>query len=1135
MKSRLLYLIVLLLTTAAVAQTALETAGKALEFQKVGRLKEAAKLWSQAAAEFKTEGNLDHEGRAWFYRAGALYDGGEKDSALLSLAKAKACFSELKSPAGLALVTLQEGIIYRDLQQWTKAESRLRESIEYSRQAGDEKRALECTEILGSVFEAGKRWPEATIVTLELVEGYSKTEPAKVPSFLSTLGALYQLQNDPKRAEKYYRKGIEMLREQERPGEALEEEARLARYFLQSRRFQEAVAMLAELRIAYQGQPKADHLGVDQAYGLMQMGQHTEALSLTEELLGSMMEPKIRSILVVRKLELLHSLKRDDEALALLEDAGFGTDYQRGKAAERLGRRDLAEQYYRQALKEAPKKAKPSHANSLAISLMRWGQAEKAAEILEEALGWPESQQAGMKATLTLNLGETYLKRGLPRKALPYFEQSVVWFQENGDNEQAATALNNLGATYEYLGDFQKALSTLEKAIEVGESFQKPAQIQGTIANATGLLYVKLGRVEDGIRQYGKALAVHQRFANPEGEIASWINLGAAYHLLDQVEKSVEYYEKALELAQAEKMREMEATINNNLGQLNPDANKALAYFQQALALSPDNAQFRAIVQSNMAREYRRIGKLDLARKMARQSVTKLQELGAQENEHKTRLILHQVALDAKDQEEHRLQLERLLFLTEDIVTGLSSRSARSFVYGAAPDFQKALAYLVEQGDWERCFAVEEKVRSLGLAALTQGISLSSAHIPADLAQRQRGLLSKIEALKGKRLKGEERAALKELRQQYRLLVDRIERHHLAAGALHGLHSATLAEVQAALQPKEALLEYFVTGNKLDLLVVTKTDVSHHVVGGLKQLNRAAADAERSIRRKSPRAEELLGRLGELVWAPATQSLVGVEKVVVAPAGPLFAVPFPALFADGQPIIEQFELTTAPSASAWLVSRQSEPKGVGALLGALGQFVPEWAGGFSGPQGSRSALMSALPASLVEVDHLETIFPSSVGLRGEKMTSEALRVGAQGKKTLHFATHGVLDQTEPMFSGLVAADRLVTAADIFGWKLDAELAVLSACHSGRASRGEEYVSLASAFQFAGARTLLVTSWAVSDEATAEWMKTFYSQMESGMTASAALRQAHLELRKSKPHPFYWAPFGLWGDGAVHPF
>ena len=53
----------------------------------------------------------------------------------------------------------------------------------------------------------------------------------------------------------------------------------------------------------------------------------------------------------------------------------------------------------------------------------------------------------------------------------------------------------------------------------------------------------------------------------------------------------------------------------------------------------------------------------------------------------------------------------------------------------------------------------------------------------------------------------------------------------------------------------------------------------------------------------------------------------------------------------------------------------------------------------------------------------------------------------------------------------------------------AKLVVLSCCHSGRGEiKAEGVVGIARAFMGAGARSVLVSLWAIDDEATLEFMR-----------------------------------------------
>ena len=70
------------------------------------------------------------------------------------------------------------------------------------------------------------------------------------------------------------------------------------------------------------------------------------------------------------------------------------------------------------------------------------------------------------------------------------------------------------------------------------------------------------------------------------------------------------------------------------------------------------------------------------------------------------------------------------------------------------------------------------------------------------------------------------------------------------------------------------------------------------------------------------------------------------------------------------------------------------------------------------------------------------------------------------------------------------------------------------------------------FLYAGARSLLLSLWSVSDESTVALMKEFYKQLlQENMTPSAALRLAQMTQmqKKSRQSPYYWAGFQLQGE------
>ncbi len=149
-------------------------------------------------------------------------------------------------------------------------------------------------------------------------------------------------------------------------------------------------------------------------------------------------------------------------------------------------------------------------------------------------------------------------------------------------------------------------------------------------------------------------------------------------------------------------------------------------------------------------------------------------------------------------------------------------------------------------------------------------------------------------------------------------------------------------------------------------------------------------------------------------------------------------------------------------------------------------------------------------------------------------------------RVLHFATHGLLNAERPQFTGVVlslvgnkeSADGFLRTDEIFNLRLGSPLVMLSACETGlgRETRGEGVLGLTRAFMYAGAPTVGVSLWSVSDKSTADLMTDFYKNLlaKDGMTATtpaAAIRLARQNMIAGRKYsaPFYWAPFVLVGD------
>jgi CHAT domain-containing protein len=259
----------------------------------------------------------------------------------------------------------------------------------------------------------------------------------------------------------------------------------------------------------------------------------------------------------------------------------------------------------------------------------------------------------------------------------------------------------------------------------------------------------------------------------------------------------------------------------------------------------------------------------------------------------------------------------------------------------------------------------------------------------------------------------------------------------------------------------------------------------------------------------------------DLLIAPIAQWLPKspTDRVIIVPQGSLFSMPFHALrSADGKYLIESHTLQIAPSIQTLTLPaakrslRPSKP-----LI--IGNPTPM-------PEN-----LEALPGSEQEATTIAKLL-NTQALIGPQATEKAVLAQIRQASVIHFATHGLLDENQGMASAiaLVAGaddDGLLTASELSEIPLTANLAVLSACETGRGTiTGDGVLGLSRSLMLAGVPNVVVSLWAVPDQATASLMTEYYRQMPQQPTQAQALRQAMLTTLKQYPDPHDWGGFVL---------
>src|SRR5215471_12892586 len=384
--------------------------------------------------------------------------------------------------------------------------------------------------------------------------------------------------------------------------------------------------------------------------------------------------------------------------------------------------------------------------------------------------------------------------------------------------------------------------------------------------------------------------------------------------------------------------------------------------------------------------------------------------------------------------------------------------------------------------------------------------------------------------------KGEQRSAevaerwgkgLARCERQIAQLFRRMETTEFSFAEMQRMPSTTTKGLQDVLEPGETAVEYFAAGDDISAFVATqerillvrklasRTEVDRCLAGfrfQIEKFNYGTQYVDTHFSQLKRAADEHLMALHRQVIKPLLGHISG-PQVILIPHGSLHYVPFHALHDGRQYLADRYEFSYAPSAAVLRLCRTRPPARRDGKLVALG--LPD----------------EHTPGIGEELRVLGRVYPDSIRLAGPEATKGGLIQHAPHARFLHLASHGSFRRDNPMFSFLKLADARLNFYSLLDLKLQAEMVTLSACSTGvnMIFPGDELHGLMRGFLYAGAPSLVVSLWAVSDRSTAEFMGEMYSRISQGETKRRALRQAQLAIKDSYGHPYYWAPFVLMGD------
>lgn len=359
-----------------------------------------------------------------------------------------------------------------------------------------------------------------------------------------------------------------------------------------------------------------------------------------------------------------------------------------------------------------------------------------------------------------------------------------------------------------------------------------------------------------------------------------------------------------------------------------------------------------------------------------------------------------------------------------------------------------------------------------------------------------------------------------------------------------------IAGVQKKLDSKTTFLEYFSFEENTFVFAISKGSFqikkldTPDLLDKIGQLRNALEEKNLSLYKEISRTLYLD------LMDPIADRFMG-EKLVIVPDGPLWHLNFDLLLTEKSIsknpkelpyLLKKYAISYANSANL-LFNRPEDPHHK-TLNQVLAFSYTDTTAVNKGDVLRMGALRDAgedLPGTRREISAIAQIV-DGVYYYGKEAVEANFKKDADSYNVVHLALHGDVDNELPQNSKLYFTknkdsleDNLLYSHELFAMNIPAELTVLSACNTGtgKIAKGEGIMSLGNAFQYAGTKSLLLSSWEVADDTAPELMQYFYANLKEGMDKPKALQQAKLEylstISPERSNPFYWGNFYLIGN------
>ena len=1010
------------------------------------------------------------------------------------------------------------GYVSFSLQEYQKAKEYCEKALAISMEIGDKEGEAREYQILGILFEklggyqkAEEFFKKAVAIATEIGDKEGEATNYK------NLGDVYALLGEYQKATEYYEKALVINMEiGDKKGEAVgygslgKVLALLGEYQKAKEFFEKAVAIATE--IGDKEGEATNYKNLGDVYALL--GEYQKATEYYEKALVINME--------------IGDKKGEAECYGSL-----------GNVLAFLGEHQKAKECYEKAVaidtEIGYEGGEPAYYGNLGYMLRAFGEYHKAKEYLEKALAI--SMKIGDKRGVVKSyggLGDVFASLGEYYKAKEYYEKALAINMEIGDKGEEAKIYACLGTVFKFLGKFVNAKEYFEKAHPINMAIgNKKGEVR--IYECLGYVFLVLNEYQKAKDYFEKALTISIETGDKLDQAHCYLHIGRAFTCLRKYRNAKEYAEEGLSIATEIGDRESQINAFGILGcvfEWFHDHKKSEEYYKKQLDISSVICNRRAVAASykNLGEMCRRTGEYDRAYEYLERARVISFDIADIHTEVLTLLQLSFLRLSQSKTQEAFSYLHQCITKYETLRN--FQEGNEQFQLGLLEQlgtfpYKRLSSLLCSVGNPQDAIYVEELRRSRCLADLmAQNFSVEN-HISAD----------------PKSWRGMEEIVSKERSSAFLYISYDDRRVSLWVLKANGdilFRQCEEVDKKTLMDEKVSDLNHFfkLSLHRFGILPKQKCEdrsLSETIPMSLHDENEVDLRGE-----DTKETERRLSVCFKVIIVPVADLLTDSE-IIIVPERSLYRVPFAALRdkPGGKCLAETFRIRIVPSLTT-LKLIQNCPVDYHSQTGALVVGDPK-----VGRVHYRGEIhnFTSLTGARKEAEMIGQLLGVQP-LLGERATREAVLQAINSVSLIHIAAHGNPDRGEialsprPCSSNIPEEeDYLLRISDISKVKLRAKLVVLSCCHSGSGEiKVEGVIGIGRTFLASGARSVLVTLWAIEDEVTEQFMGHFYKHLVDGLSASECLHQAMKWLRIigfSKVSQ--WAPFMLIGDNVTFDF